>query len=134
MRQSCNGNVVAVDVSAPVDMLVDCEDRESLHFMDFARRKMSRRKSGSIPNLIEIIDRSAFLSSVHHREAMSKHADLLIHPPMAGYGLLDWDKMETLVEIGYRTTRERLQQWSNSTTLRNVAAPAASLTPLKAKV
>ncbi len=116
MRQNCNGRVIAVDVSPPVDMLVDCDDRESIRFMDYLRRKISGRRTGAIPNLIEIINRTAFLSSIHHREAMAKHADLLVHPPMAGYGLLDWDKLETLVEIGYQTTRERLKQWVDSPT------------------
>jgi len=114
MRKNCNGPVIAVDVSPPVDMLVDCDDRESIRFMDFFRRKLSRQKKGAIPNLIEIINRTAFLSSIHHREAMAKHADLLVHPPMAGYGLMDWHKLETLVDIGYRTTKERLKQWTES--------------------
>jgi predicted acylesterase/phospholipase RssA/CRP-like cAMP-binding protein len=115
MRESCDGNVIAVDVSPPVDMLVDSEDRDHLRFMDFARCRLSGRKT--IPNLIEIINRTAFLSSIHHREEMARHADLLIHPQMAGYGLLDWHLLEKLVEIGYDTTRARLKEWTGSAQL-----------------
>jgi len=115
MRESCDGSVIAVDVSPPVDMLVECEDREHLRFIDFARRKLSGRKR--IPNLIEIINRTAFLSSIHHREEMARHADLLIHPQMAGYGLLDWHLLEKLVEIGYDTTQARLKEWTGSARL-----------------
>ena len=56
--------------------------------------------------------RTAFLSSIHHRETMARYADLLVHPPMAGVGLLDWDKIDDLVEVGYQETRARLQHWA----------------------
>ena len=119
MRQHCNGSIIAVDVSPPVDLIADCEDRDSFGFLDFIRRKIFRsKKSGSIPHLIEILMRTAFLSSIHHREAMTKYADLVVHPPMAGFSLLGWDNLETLVEIGYQTTREQLRNWTGSTVLR----------------
>jgi predicted acylesterase/phospholipase RssA len=119
MRDHCNGGIVAVDVSPPVDLLVDCEDRDSLGFLGYVRHKFFGPKgTGPIPHLIEILMRTGFLSSIHHREEMSKHADLLIHPPMSGYGLLDWGNLETLVEIGYQTTRERLKHWTDPATLR----------------
>jgi predicted acylesterase/phospholipase RssA len=125
MRENCNGGIIAVDVSPPVDLLVGCEDRETLSFLDFVRRKLFRRnQQGSIPHLVEILMRTAFLSSIHHRETMAKHADLLIHPPMSEYGLLAWDNLEKLVEIGYQTTREKLKHWTDSTTLRIVEAEA----------
>ncbi len=114
MRESCNGSIIAVDVSPPVDLLADSEDRDSLGFLDFVQRKLFGQRSGggSIPHLIEILMRTAFLSSIQHREAMAKHADLLIHPPMSGFSLLGWKNLETLVEIGYRTTREKLKGWN----------------------
>ena len=115
MRQHCNGGIIAVDVSPPVDLLADCEDRYTLSFLDYVRRRFRRQTRGSIPHLIEILMRTVFLSSIHHRETMSKHADLLVHPPMSGFGLLDWDNLDTLVEIGYETTREKLKHWTGST-------------------
>ena len=86
MRQHCTGATIAVDVSPPVDLLADCEDRYTLSFLDYVRRKFRRQTGGSIPHLIEILMRTVFLSSIHHRETMSKHADLLVHPPMSGFG------------------------------------------------
>jgi predicted acylesterase/phospholipase RssA/CRP-like cAMP-binding protein len=122
MRQHCNGDIIAVDVSPPNDLLVDCEDKDSLGFIEFLRRRFfaRRRKTRALPNLLEILMRTGFLSSIHHREAMGNHADLLVHPPMGGFGLLEWDKLETLVEIGYQATREKLQTWTDTTTLRDI--------------
>lgn len=113
MRDYCQGAVIAVDVSPPVDLVTDCEDRDHLSSFDFLRRKLFGRKgSAGLPHLIEILMRTAFLSSINHREEMSRQADLCIHPPMAGYGLLGWENLEELVEIGYRVTCERLKQWN----------------------
>jgi predicted acylesterase/phospholipase RssA/CRP-like cAMP-binding protein len=120
MREHCNGDIIAVDVSPPNDLLVDCEDKVSLGFVEFLRRRYFRGKmTGPLPNLLEILMRTGFLSSIHHREQMGKQADLLIHPPMAGFGLLDWDKLETLVEVGYEETREKLRDWNSTTTIRD---------------
>ena len=110
MRRQCNGAIVAVDVSPPIDLLADCEDRMYLSSFDFMRRKFSRKKkSAGVPHLIEILMRAAFLSSIKNREELAKQADLCIHPPMAGYGLLAWESLEELVEVGYNVTREQLK-------------------------
>ncbi|MEO8027586.1 MAG: cyclic nucleotide-binding and patatin-like phospholipase domain-containing protein [Bryobacteraceae bacterium] len=121
MRQKCNGEIIAVDVSPPNDLLVTCEDRVSLGFLEF----IARRKKHSLPNLFEILMRTGFLSSIHHREVMAADADLLIHPPMNSFGLLEWDKLDTLVEIGYRVTREKLRSWTGSTTIRDTSGQSA---------
>lgn len=112
MRNHCDGRIIAVDVSPPVDLLADSDDRYTLTFSEFLRRKLSRKKRGAIPHLLEILMRTAFLSSIHHRQAIAKYADLLVHPPMAGYSLLDWDHLETLVEVGYKATQETLKTWT----------------------
>jgi NTE family protein len=121
MRSQCQGAVVAVDVSPPVDLLTDCEDRDSLGSYDFIRRKLFGRKgSAGIPHVIEILMRTAFLASISRREELSRQADLCIHPPMAGYSLLGWENLEQLVEVGYQVTRERLKQWDNPSIVTSV--------------
>lgn len=119
MRDHCNGAVIAVNVSPPIDLIANCEDRDNLSFWEFMRRKwFGKKDGGSIPNMLEILMRTAFLSSIHHRESMARYADLLVHPPMVGVGLLDWDKIDDLVEVGYQETRERLKHWTDRPTLR----------------
>jgi predicted acylesterase/phospholipase RssA/CRP-like cAMP-binding protein len=114
MRDYGQGAVVAVDVSPPVDLLTDSEDRDHLGSFDFIRRKLFGRKGSlGVPLLAEILMRTAFLSSINHREEMSRQADLCIHPPMAGYGLLGWENLEKLVEVGYQVTRDRLKEWND---------------------
>ena len=122
MRRNSNGAIVAVEVSPPVDLIADCEDRDSFSCVDFLRRKLFRgKRSGDVPHIIEILMRTAFLSSIHHRQEMAGQADLCIHPPMAGYSLLGWENLEALAEAGYQVTREMLQHWDAPATLRNGA-------------
>lgn len=45
---------------------------------------------------------------------------------MTSVGLLDWDNFDTLVEIGYETTREKLRYSMDATTLRTVESEAAA--------
>jgi len=117
MRRHCAGPVVAIDVSAPVDLVTESEDRDSLGFLDFLRQKISKKK-GAVPSLIEILMLTAALSSIYHREGFIKQSDLYICPPIGGYPVLGWRNIDALVEIGYEFTRERLKQWPELTTLR----------------
>lgn len=124
MRDHCNGPIIAVDVSPPVDLLADCEDRDHFGWIDFLRlKRLARKKGGSIPHLMEILMRTAFLSSIRNRQAMASQADLCVHPPMDGCGLLDWDNLEELAETGYQATREMLKHWDSPATL-EYKAPA----------
>jgi predicted acylesterase/phospholipase RssA/CRP-like cAMP-binding protein len=114
MRARCQGAVIAIDVSPPVDLLASCADRDHLGSLDFIRRKFFGWKgTQGVPLLLEILMRTAFLSSINHREEMSRQADLCIHPPMAGCSLLGWDNLESLVDRGYEVTRERLKEWKD---------------------
>jgi predicted acylesterase/phospholipase RssA/CRP-like cAMP-binding protein len=129
MRQQCVGPIIGVDVSAPVDLVTESEDRESLGFLDYLRNKLTGRKSRkAVPNVIEILMRTAALSSIHHRETSIKQCDLYICPPLSGYPVLGWRHIDQLVEIGYEYTREKLRHWPGNKALqvsgRNRKEPA----------
>jgi predicted acylesterase/phospholipase RssA len=42
---------------------------------------------------------------------MRQQADLLLRPPVAGFGLLDVRSFDRLVEVGYEHAREQLAAW-----------------------
>jgi hypothetical protein len=78
--------------------------------------------------VIEILMRTAALSSIHHRETSIKQCDLYICPPLSGYPVLGWRHIDQLVEIGYEYTREKLRHWPGNKALqvsgRNRKEPA----------
>ena len=58
----------------------------------------------------DILMRSTGLSQVPHRRAMlgDDRVDLLLRPPVAGFGVLDFKGGIPLVEVGYRYAAEAL--------------------------
>jgi len=61
------------------------------------------------PDIVSLLYRSATISSDAQTLKARAHAALVIHPPLADVPLRGWEQFETVVEIGYRHTRERIE-------------------------
>ncbi|HLQ55055.1 MAG TPA: hypothetical protein VK162_12395, partial [Streptosporangiaceae bacterium] len=57
-----------------------------------------------VPSVVDILSRSTGLSQVRHRRAaLDDHRiDLLLRPPVAGVGTLDFKGAVALIKVGYR--------------------------------
>jgi len=68
--------------------------------------------SQPVPNVVDILSRSTGLSQVRHRRASldGDHIDLLLRPPVAGIGTLDFKGAIALIEIGYRHAARELSR------------------------
>lgn len=60
-------------------------------------------------NILQVISRVATVTSAKDRSEVRKRADLIIEPPVSDFGLLEWDAIDTLVELGYQSTLETLK-------------------------
>jgi predicted acylesterase/phospholipase RssA/CRP-like cAMP-binding protein len=60
-------------------------------------------------NILQVISRVATVTSAKDRSEVRKSADLIIEPPVSDFGLLEWDAIDTLVELGYQSTLETLK-------------------------
>jgi NTE family protein len=60
---------------------------------------------------VSLIMKSSLVGSAAHTRAMREQADLLLNPPVAGYGLMDVSSFDRLVEVGYQHARERIAEW-----------------------
>jgi predicted acylesterase/phospholipase RssA len=65
-----------------------------------------------VPSVVDILSRSTGLSQVRHRRAAldGDRVDLLLRPPVAGVGTLDFKGAITLVDIGYRHAAQALSE------------------------
>ena len=63
-----------------------------------------------VPGVVDILVRSASLSSVRSAESARNQADLYLHPALDQYGILDFEHVDEIVELGYRHTRLRLSE------------------------
>ena len=50
-------------------------------------------------------------ASARRRSRQREDADLVLEPPVKDYGLLDFGKLDELIEIGYRHTMEHAAAW-----------------------
>jgi ATP-dependent helicase HrpB len=54
---------------------------------------------------MDVVTKTATLGRA---EFGAKEVDLFLNPPLQGYGLLDWNRIHRLVDVGYRYTRDRI--------------------------
>jgi predicted acylesterase/phospholipase RssA len=114
MRRCGRGPVFAVSVSAgPLAVERDYPDCLSGWKLLWSRVNPFAR-SIRVPNLTTILARSATLRPSPPQPPRAADIDLLFEPPVSHIRLLDWSALETLVDIGYRSTLERLEQYQNS--------------------
>jgi len=108
------GRIVAVDVSPEVEPLTAAAPFEVglSGWRVLGQRLNPFIPSRPVPGIVPILTRSTGLSQVRGRRAVrdGDHADLLLRPPVAGLGVLDFRGGIALAEIGYRHAAEALAE------------------------
>ena len=118
MRERCRGSVVAVDVSARVELRATPGDdaAELSGWPHLTRALNPLDKRPPFPNILRILSRTATLGSVHDQEAMRDVADLYLHPPTQAVDPLNWKVIDDVVDIGYRDAYDKIAEWKRSDT------------------
>lgn len=112
MRSRCEGAVFAVDVSPPVDLRVAQELPAAVSGWNHLWRNLNPfGEKQNMPNILQILSRTAVLSSVHNSEMMKQQVDLYLHPPTDEVNPLDWKGIERIVDIGYLYAHEKIVAW-----------------------
>ena len=99
MRRLGRGPVIAVDVAADralTSVPPELEDCSPWQWLAHGRRY--------IPSIAAVLIRAAPAQD----RRMHRDADLLLRPPLASIGMLDWQAFDRAVEIGYRHTLQAL--------------------------
>jgi predicted acylesterase/phospholipase RssA len=100
-----SGCVVAVDLAPKVDPLTAAPFEPGLSGWSVLRNRLNPFTTPrSLPNVADILSRSTGLSQVRQGRATraSEGIDLLLHPPIAALGALDYKGGVALIEAGYR--------------------------------
>lgn len=108
MSRTAEGPIIAVDVShrsgAP--------ERAPRPRLDRLARPLRRALTGSeaaLPRLADTLMRTLTLGSADTATAALRHADLVITPQIEGVGLLQWDQLARVREIGRQAARTALE-------------------------
>jgi predicted acylesterase/phospholipase RssA len=122
MRRLGEGPIIAVDVSATVDLRCDPSYREAPSPWQLLLGRW-RRTGRPFPNILQIIHRSAVLASDIYAKQAKSEVELYLDLPMDAYDMFNVDVLDEIVDFGYRYTKEQLEQnpWNPASAGRAVA-------------
>lgn len=103
------GKIMAVNVSHPGRMDVPTDFEEVPSGWEILLRKVNPfARSVPVPNIFTLLTRSATIASIKSDETSRQLANLLFVPPVENVGITQFDKLEEMVETGYRHAVEVL--------------------------
>jgi len=113
MRKRLGGSVVAADVSVAVDLAVKGQLGAKAAWSGFSQlfRKLTNRPRPA--NIVNVLMRTAEVSSVRDSKISGSPADLYLHLPVDDISMTDFQKIDRIVAIGYESTMRRLEEWKN---------------------
>lgn len=115
MRQRCSGKVIALNVSPLEDESVQTSCASLPKPGETFLNKINPFSQEEIPpGIVSILMRATTIGSVHQLESLRKEVDLFIEPPISHFSLMDWEKIDQIIEVGYHETLSKLQGWSIS--------------------
>lgn len=104
MKARCAGGpVIAVDVSPAEDLRMP-RDAFPSAWAVLGERLRPGPQSAPVPGILDILMRTTLLASAAQRERSWREADLMLSPPVDRFGMLDFEELDALVEVGYRYT------------------------------
>ncbi|PYQ31307.1 MAG: hypothetical protein DMF56_05250 [Acidobacteria bacterium] len=111
MRERGCGRVIASEVTVEEDEAF-VSDRVPTPW-ELVRNKFRIRKKAAVkfPSIVEIMVRASMLASSRQQDDAVKSADLVFHPPINRFGLLEFEAIEKLEQCGYEDAREQIEKW-----------------------
>jgi predicted acylesterase/phospholipase RssA len=115
MKELNSGPLIVVNVSPDSDVMLD-EDLEG--FPSPAEILWSWvnpfKRASRVPTIMTIMVRVAVVNSLFRKEVAMQQADFLVDVPVHAYGLLDFEALDEMVDVGYRHAREKIGSWAES--------------------
>ena len=69
-----------------------------------------------MPSIFGILSRAVTVNGIYHLESLKQSLDLYLHLPVEQFELGDWRSLDTIVEIGYQSAREKIARWAAAPT------------------
>jgi NTE family protein/lysophospholipid hydrolase len=111
MRQRCGGSVIVANVSSADDLRFPPSGLPP-EWRIFWNKLLPFARPVSVPGLAAIVMRTLLLASANRTALVERDADLVLKPPLEAYGLLEFEKIHAIAEVGYRYTLEAAARWS----------------------
>jgi predicted acylesterase/phospholipase RssA len=111
MRARGCGRVLASEVTVEEDESFTCERVPTP--WEILRGKFRIRKGSAkkFPSIVELMLRASMLASSRKQDDAVQTADLVFHPPIDTFGLLEFEAIEKLEQVGYEHARGEIEKW-----------------------
>lgn len=110
MQERCAGPIAAVEASDMTDL-----DARGLRLPSIMSHLKNRWFGSSdkkaFPGLLEVLMRSLLLGSIKQVKQVKSQVDLMLSPPVDKFGLLAFEAIEEIVEVGYTYGLEKVPGW-----------------------
>jgi predicted acylesterase/phospholipase RssA/CRP-like cAMP-binding protein len=114
MRRLNGGSrIIAVDVSPKVDLVAGEEVGTQISgWRVLAGRIRHPRTRSTLPSIVEVLSRTVAVAGLHF-EQKHEHdtADLLIQPPVAAFGTLEFGNVHVIATVSYEPALAALREW-----------------------
>jgi NTE family protein len=105
------GPLITCDVTKARALTVDPSLDTAPPLLRLLWDRLSRRGAAeSLPNIGTILTRSLDCTSRFRQESNRRMATLYFEPPVGDYGLLDMERIDKFIDIGYRHVAEQLRR------------------------
>jgi predicted acylesterase/phospholipase RssA len=112
MRRMGYGTVIASVVSVDRTGAFTAE-RVPTPWDAFLARFGRGHREVRFPSLFEVVVRASLLHGAHVERANARHADVTVHPALGDFGLLEFERMDEIVEMGYQRALGTLGRWKD---------------------
>ncbi|GAB3683357.1 patatin-like phospholipase family protein [Salinisphaera aquimarina] len=105
MAQLGRGPVIVSDVSRQANLRVDmAEDAQTTSLLSLGA-------SARHLNMFKILFHTATLTSERESRDIDARADLVLHMPVGGISMFDWDELDEIVFRAYHHADQKLDEW-----------------------
>jgi predicted acylesterase/phospholipase RssA len=106
------GAVIAVNVIPTVDRAIGAY-KEGASVIDVLRSRIRGKEQARSPIILDLLQRTVFLPSVTEAERIRGEVSLYIEPALADFNLLNTNRFDEIVEVGYRAAMASLAGWNS---------------------
>jgi NTE family protein/lysophospholipid hydrolase len=114
MRASDAGTIIAAEVTVENDAAFFCERVPSNWEVLRQRFFKNGGAAAPFPSLMEVLLRSSMLHSAYRERVALEEADFCLAPPVDGFTLMDFTRLDELAAVGYRYAQEAVRRWRDT--------------------
>jgi len=110
MRDRPVGRVIAVDLSVRKEYSLDYNEIPGA--LRVLRSRLPFARKIRVPGILTLMMKSTEVGSLVHSRSVRDSADLVLHPPVGRFGILETTAFDEIVRVGYEHAREQLETWN----------------------